>query len=189
MNSPTLLIPSTRIPYTGQEQSILNARTARINHFSQVPWRYFSTHTFSRPVGPQEEYPLQLWNDYIDEIGDHHRDTIGYLWSMERRDPHGEYGLIRPHFHALWVSPRPLDARMMEDSWKHVAGSGGNPVLIEPFEETDAGLEYVLKVADHPDCSWDFSPNLSFFAPGPVDVSTAQARRRLRRHQSRLLKA
>ncbi|MGO9114555.1 MAG: hypothetical protein ACLP9L_35510 [Thermoguttaceae bacterium] len=136
----------------------------------------------------QDEYPIRVWKDYIDEIGDHHRDTIGYLWSMERRDPHGEYGLIRPHFHALWVSPHPLDTRMMEDSWKHVAGSGGNPVLIESFDETESGLEYVLKVADHPDCSWDFSPNLSFFAPGQVDVSTAQARRRLRRHQSRLVK-
>jgi hypothetical protein len=188
MNSSTLLIPSTGIPYTLQEQSILNARTARISHFSQVPWQYLSTHTFTRPVGQQDEYPLRLWKDYIDEIGDYHRDTIGYLWSMERRDPHDEYGLIRPHFHALWVSPHPLDTRMMEDSWKHVAGNGGNPVLIAPFDETEAGLEYVLKVADHPDCSWDFSSNLSFFMPCPPDVSTAQARRRLRRHQSRLLK-
>lgn len=189
MNTPTPLISSTGLPYTHQEQAILNARTSRIAHFSQIPWKYFAAYTISRPIGQRDDYPLQLWGDYIDQIGAHHRDTIGHLWSMERRRQHGDYSAIRPHFHALWVSPSSLDTRMMEAAWKAVAGNGGNPVHIEPFNRTDSGLQYVLKMAGHPDCHWDFSPNLSFFMPGPVDVSSAQARRRLHRHLSRLQEA
>ena len=74
---------------------------------------------------------------------------------------------------------------MLATEWIALAGSGGNPIAIEPYNSSGAALAYVLKLADRDDCHWDFSNNLSLFLPESVDLSNAQCRRRHRRHLAR----
>jgi hypothetical protein len=85
------------------------------------------------------------------------------------------------HFHALWFSNRPLDIRMFASEWIALAGSGGNPISIEPYNSSGDALAYVLKLADRDDSS----NNLSLFLPESADFSNAQNRRRYRRHLAR----
>ena len=73
----------------------------------------------------------------------------------------------------------------MATEWKALAGTGGQPIDIEPYNSSGDGLAYVLKLADRADCHWDFSNNLSLFFRESVDLSTSQGRRRYNRHLAR----
>jgi hypothetical protein len=73
----------------------------------------------------------------------------------------------------------------MATQWKALAGTGGRPIDIEPYNPSGDGLAYVLKLADRDDCHWEFSNNLSLFFRESVDLSTAQGRRRYNRHVAR----
>jgi len=74
---------------------------------------------------------------------------------------------------------------MMATGWKALAGTGGKPIEIEPYNSSGDGLAYVLKLADRDDCHWEFSNNLSLFSPQRDDLSNAQSRRRYNRHLAR----
>ena len=177
------LILNTQIPYTTQEQLLLNARSARLEYFSRIPWQYFTTHFITRPSA--DAHRRDIWHEYINRVCTLHRDTLAYLWSEESRNAHGDLYQIPVHFHALWFSHRPLDTRMMATQWKALAGTGGKPIAIEHYDPSGGALAYVLKLADRSDCHWEFSNNLSLFSSESVDVSNAQARRRYRRHLAR----
>jgi hypothetical protein len=78
-----------------------------------------------------------------------------------------------------------LPARVRRASaHSQLAGVGGKPIEIEPYNSSGDALAYVLKLADRDDCHWDFSNNLSLFLP-ESDLSNAQCRRRYRRHLAR----
>jgi hypothetical protein len=74
---------------------------------------------------------------------------------------------------------------MMATEWTELAGTGGKPIEIEPYNSSEDALAYVLKLADRSNCHWEFSNNLSLFFPESVDLSTAQGRRRYNRHLAR----
>jgi hypothetical protein len=177
------LIPNTQIPHTNQEQLLLNSRSSRVEYFS-LPWQLFSTH-FITNQNTSSERRRSLWPEYLDRVRALHRDTIVYLWSEESRTAHDDLYRVPVHFHALWLSNRPLDTRMLSTEWKSLAGVGGKPIEIEPYNSSGDALAYVLKLADREDCRWDFSNNLSLFLPETVDLSNAQCRRRYRRHLAR----
>jgi hypothetical protein len=40
-----------------------------------------------------------------------------------------------------------------------LAGNGGKPIDIEPYDPSGEALAYVLKLADRSDCHWDCSNN------------------------------
>ena len=177
------LIPDTQLPYTSQEQLLLNARSTRLEYFSRIQWQYFTTHFITRPSTTSQRGGI--WQDYLTRVRAVHRDTLAYLWSEESRTAHGDLYQIPVHFHALWFSHRQLDTRMMATEWKALAGNGGKPFKLEPYNSGEAGLAYVLKLADRSDCHWEFSNNLSLFFPESIDLSNAQSRRRHRRHLAR----
>ncbi len=177
-----ILVPDTELPYTNEEQLLLNARSARLEYFSRIQWQYFTTHFITRPSTTSQR--RGIWQDYLTRVRALHRDTLAYLWSEESRTAHRDLYQVPVHFHALWFSHRPVDTRMMATEWKALAGFGGKPIAIEPYNPSGDALAYVLKLADRSDCHWDFSNNLSLFLPEP-DLSTAQSRRRYRRHLDR----
>jgi hypothetical protein len=177
-------IPYTQISYTNQEQSLLNTRASRLEYFTTIPWQLFSTHFITNPNASSERR-RSLWPEYLDRVRTLHRDTLAYLWSEERRSAYGDLYQVPIHFHALWFSHRQLDTSMLATEWIALAGSGGNPIAIEPYNSSGDALAYVLKLADRDDCHWDFSNNLSLFLPESVDFSNAQCRRRYRRHLAR----
>jgi hypothetical protein len=74
---------------------------------------------------------------------------------------------------------------MMASEWRALAGTGGKPIEIEPYNSSGNALAYVLKLAERDDCHWDFSNNLSLFFPQRDDLSTSQSRRRYNRHLAR----
>ena len=177
------LIADTQISYTNQEQLLLNSRVSRLEYFT-IPWQLFSTHFITNPNASSERR-RSLWHDYLNRVRTLHRNTLAYLWSEERRTAHGDLYEVPIHFHALWCSNRPLDIRMLATEWKSLAGVGGKPVEIQPYNSSGDALAYVLKLADRDDCHWDFSNNLSLFLPESVELSNAQNRRRFRRHLAR----
>jgi hypothetical protein len=177
------LIPNTTLTYTSQEQLLLDARSARLEYFTRIPWQYFTTHFITRPSS--DAHRRGIWYEYLNRVRDLHRDTLAYLWSEESRTPHGDLYQVPVHFHALWSSNRQLDTHMMATEWKALAGTGGKPIDIEPYNSSGAGLAYVLKLADRDNCHWEFSNNLSLFFPESVDLSTSQNRRRYNRHLAR----
>ncbi len=81
------------------------------------------------------------------------------------------------HVESVW--------HMLATEWSALAGTGGKPIAIGPYDSSGDGLAYVLKLAERSDCPWDFSDNLSLFFPESVDLSNAQGRRRYRRHLAR----
>jgi hypothetical protein len=89
---------------------------------------------------------------YLDRVRTLHRDTLAYLWSEESRTAQGDLHRIPIHFHALWFSNRPPDTRMLATQGIALAGSGGNPIVIEPYNSSGDPLAYVLKLADRDDC-------------------------------------
>ena len=178
------LIPYTQISYTNQEQLLLNSRASRLEYFTTIPWQLFSTHFITTPNASSERRRF-LWHDYLNRVRALHRDTLAYLWSEERRIAHDDLYRVPVHFHALWLSNRPLDTRMFASEWIALAGNGGNPIAIEPYNSSGDALAYVLKLADRDDCHWDFSNNLSLFFPESADFPNAQNRRRYRRHLAR----
>jgi hypothetical protein len=177
------LIHNTTLPYTNQEQLLLDSKYARTTYFTRIPWQYFTTHFITRPSS--DAHRRGIWHEYLTRVRTSHRDTLAYLWSEESRTAHGDLYQLPVHFHALWFSNRQLDTRMMATEWKALAGTGGKPVDIEPYDSSGNGLAYVLKLADRDDCHWEFSNNLSLFFPESVDLSTAQSRRRYKRHMAR----
>jgi len=177
------LIPDTELPYTSQEQLLLDARSARTTYFTKIHWQHFTTHFITQPSA--DAHRRGIWHEYLNRVRALHRDTLAYLWSEESRIAHGDLYQIPVHFHALWFSHRQLDARMLATEWKALAGDGGKPIEIEPYNPSGGGLAYVLKLADRSDCHWDFSDNLSLFLPESIDLSTSQSRRRYRRHLAR----
>jgi hypothetical protein len=177
------LIPHTHLPYTNQEQLLLDAKSTRTEYFTRVAWQYFTTHFITRPSS--DAHRRELWREYVSQVRTLHRDTLAYLWSEESRTAHGDCYQVPVHFHALWLSHRQLDTLMMATEWKALAGNGGRPFEIEPYNSSGDGLAYVLKLADCSDCHWEFSNNLSLFFPESVDLSNAQCRRRYRRHLAR----
>jgi hypothetical protein len=177
------LSPYTQLPYNRQEQLLLDAGSGRTAYFTKIPWQYFTTHFITRPSA--NNHRRELWHEYIDRVRMLHRDTLAYLWSEESRTAHGDLYQLPVHFHALWFSNRQLDTHMMATEWSALAGTGGKPIDIQPYSSAGDGLAYVLKLADRDDCHWDFSNNLSLFFPESVDLSTAQGRRRYRRHLAR----
>jgi hypothetical protein len=177
------IIPSTQLSYTSEEQSLLDARSARTTYFTNIPWQYFTTHFITRPSTNSKR--RGIWREYIDRVRELHRDTLAYLWSEESRTAHGDLYQVPIHYHALWFSHRQLDTRMLPTEWKAVAGNGGKPFAIEPYDPSGGGLAYVLKLADRSDCHWEFSNNLSLFLPETSDLSTSRSRRRYRRHLAR----
>jgi len=181
MNS---LIPHTQISHTNQEQSLLNTRASRLEYFATIPWQLFSTHFITNPNASSERR-RSLWPEYLDRVRTLHRDTLAYLWSEERRTAHGDLYQVPIHFHALWFSHRQLDTRMLSTERIALAGSGGNPIAIEPYNSSGDALADVLKLADRDDCHWDFSNNLSLLLPESADLTNAQNRRRYRRHLAR----
>jgi hypothetical protein len=162
---------------------ILNARSTRITYFTKIPWQYFSTHFITRPSFDAQR--RSIWSEYLDRVHDLHRDTLAYLWSEGSRSAHADSYQVPVHFHALWFSNRQLDTDMMVTEWKALAGTGGKPINIQPYNSSGDGLAYVLKLADRDDCHWEFSDNLSLFFPESVDLSNAQGRRRYNRHLAR----
>jgi hypothetical protein len=178
------LIPYTQISYTNQEQSLLNTRASRLEYFTTIPWQLFSTHFITTPNASSERR-RSLWPEYLNRVRALHRDSLAYLWSDERRTAHGDLYQVPIHFHALWFSNRPLDTRMLTTEWQSLAGVGGKPIEIEPYNSSGDALAYVLKLADRDDCHREFSNNLSLFLPENGDFSNAQNRRRHRRHLAR----
>jgi hypothetical protein len=177
------LINNTQLMYTNQEQLLLNARSARPEYFTRIQWQYFTTHFITRPS--TNAHRRSIWHEYLDRIRALHRDTLAYLWAEESRSAHGDQYRIPVHFHALWSSHRQLDTSMMATQWQALAGNGGRPFDIKPYNPSGEALAYILKLADRSDCHWDFSNNLSLFLPEPVDLSTCQGRRRYKRHLAR----
>jgi hypothetical protein len=177
------LIPNTQIPYTNQEQLLLNARSARPECFSRVQWQYFTAHFITRPS--TNAHHRSIWHEYLNRVRELHRDTLVYLWAEESRSAHGDLYQIPVHFHALCFSHRKLNTHLMATEWKALAGYGGRPIDIEPYDPSGDALAYVLKLADRDDCHWEFSNNLSLFFPERIDLSTSQSRRRYRRHLAR----
>jgi hypothetical protein len=177
------LIPQTQLPYTNQEQLLLNARSSRNEYFAKIPWQYFTTHFVTRPCS--DTHHRGIWHEYLNRVRVFHRDTLAYLWSEESRTARGDLYQVPVHFHALWFSHHPLDTHMLAKEWSALAGIGGRPIAIEPYNPSGEALAYVLKLADRSHCHWDFSNNLFLFLPEAVDLSTAQGRRRYRRHLAR----
>ena len=65
------------------------------------------------------------------------------------------------------------------------AGTSGRPIDIRRCDGSPTVISYLLKLAEHPDCHWEFSPSLQLFMPGLADMSTSQGRRRYRRFLAR----
>lgn len=177
------LIPNTQLPHNSQEQLLLNAKWSRQEYLARVPWQYFTTHFVTR--ASSDAHRRGIWYEYLSRVHALHRDTLAYLWSEESRAAHCDVYHVPVHFHALWSSCRRLDTFMMAMEWKALAGHGGRPIDVKPYDTSGSALAYVLKLADRDDCHWDFSHNLSLFFPESVDLSNAQARRRYRRHLAR----
>jgi hypothetical protein len=177
------LIPNTTLPYTSQEQLLLDSKYARTTYFTRIPWQYFTTHFITRPNADSQR--RGIWYEYLNRVRDLHRDTLAYLWSEESRAAHGDLYQVPVHFHALWFSHCQLDTHMLATEWSTLAGTGGKPIDIELYNPSGGGLAYVLKLADRSDCHWEFSNNLSLFLRDSVDLSTSQGRRRHRRHLAR----
>src|ERR1700694_1956208 len=144
------LIPYTQISYTNQEQLLLNTRASRLEYFTTFPCQLFSTHFITNPNASSERR-RSLWHEYLNRVRALHRDTLAYLWAEERRAAHGDLYQVPIHFHALWRSNRPLDIRMLATEWKSLAGVGGKPIAIEPYNSSGDALAYVLKLADRDD--------------------------------------
>jgi hypothetical protein len=60
------LIPHTEIPYTGQEQLLLNARSTRTTYFTKIPWQYFTTHFITRPSS--DDHRRGIWYEYLKRV-------------------------------------------------------------------------------------------------------------------------
>ncbi len=71
------LIPHTQLPYSSQEQLLLDARSARTAYFTRIPWQYFSTHFITRPSS--DAHHRGIWYEYLNRVRELHRDTLAYL--------------------------------------------------------------------------------------------------------------
>lgn len=180
---PGLTIPGTDISYTPGELLRLESKAELVRFFQDVRWDLFTTHTFTRPVGRMNQYAL--WQEYLDCIKAAHRDTIGLLWSVEEIRSYNAVHRLAPNYHCLWVSNKPIDEGLISGEWMRRAGTSGRPIDIQRCDGSPGVISYLLKLADHPDCHWEFSPSLQLFMRDPVDLSTSQGRRRNRRFLAR----
>ena len=180
---PHITIPGTDILYTAAERRVLTLRKERVEYFQSVPWDLFTTHTVTRKVGVNTQY--SLWAEYLDRVRSTHRDTIGMLWAQEEVRSDNPLHRLAPHWHCLWVSPKPLDQQFLRSQWMDLAGTSGKPIDIEGCDGNSRVIGYLLKLADHPDSHWECTPNLELLMPGGPDLSSSQARRRYARFLKR----
>jgi hypothetical protein len=178
-----LHIPGTAIPYTIQEQLVVDARASRIEMFQAVPWQLFTTHDFTRSISHNRVDAE--WTDYLEAVRAVHRDTIGLLWSKEQVFAQNAAHRVAPHFHCLWVSNKSLDPGLLRSEWIKRAGTSGRPIDIRSCDGGPQVISYLLKLSENPNCDWQLTASVEFFMGVTVELSNSQARRRCARFMER----
>ena len=131
-------------------------------------WDWFCTFSYTRPLLNGDEERRSIWNTFLRELMDSHRDTLGYVWVEEQSNPTDSLARIDVHYHALLVSNRAPDCSNMERLWRDRAGNGRRrghaSVVIEPYDPSLGGVGYAFKLLNRNEVTWDLG-NLEFFFP------------------------
>lgn len=135
-----------------------------IDWLTPVKWQAIATLTFPRTVG--EEAASRTFSGFVNEIERDQRGRICTVSAMERRSRDGEP--VPLHIHAAIASLKPITTQLVSDAWNHAVGRPSSLrsdlALVERYDPSRGGLDYVLKQTSDPNCHWDVR-NVEYFNP------------------------
>jgi hypothetical protein len=130
-----------------------------------IPWQLFGTFKFPYPI--QQDSARGTMLQMTQSVAHTMQCRLGYVYAMERRDRTG-VAIVPLHFHAAFVAPKPLSADLIADTWNNAVGrphaGNGDLALVEPYDPSRRGIEYILKQMTDPDCQWT-THDVEFFSP------------------------
>ena len=142
----------------------MSASGALIDWLKPIKWQAIATLTFPRTVG--EEIASRTFKGFVNEIEKGQRGRICTVSAMERQGRDGKP--VPLHIHASIASLKPITTQVVSDAWNHAVGRPSSLrsdlALVERYDPSRGGLDYVLKQTSDPDCHWDVR-NLEFFNP------------------------
>ena len=170
------------LPYAADLQMV----KAYANWLRMIPWKVFGTFTFAWRVSDQQAE--ETFNEFINRLEHCLKGNVGYVRGDEKRLSGCGKPATGRHFHAVLTSSPPLSSTLVEELWMSMAGSqrGGAGALVETYDPTMNGIEYVLKFLNKADGNWAFR-NLALFHPEAhnLQTMTPRQRRRVRRQDAR----
>ena len=144
---------------------------------AKLPLRAFATLTL-----PYHASPMMLddrFSRWVRSVQAHNRLTLGWIRAYE---PEPER-----HIHAVLLAAAPLDCFHAAMIWREqIARRYTTAAIVEPYENGNGGLAYVLKSLDKDFEDVRFSANLSGFVQGGAARffgSNSAERRQFRRIQ------
>lgn len=137
---------------------------ALIDWLKPIQWQAIATLTFPRTVG--EEAASRTFKWFVNEIERGQRGRVCTVSAMERRARDGDP--VPLHIHASLASLRPLTTQIVSDAWNHAVGRPSSLrsdlALVEKYDPSRRGIDYVLKQISDPNCHWDVH-NVEYFHP------------------------
>jgi hypothetical protein len=137
---------------------------ALIDWLKPIQWQAIAALTFPRTVG--EEAASRTFSGFVNEIERDQRGRICTASAMERRSRDGEP--VPLHIHAAIASLKPITTQLVSDAWNHAAGRPSSLrsdlALVERYDPSRGGLDYLLKQTSDPNCHWDIH-NVEYFNP------------------------
>ena len=121
-----------------------------------VPWQLFATLEFPYLRTRYETARLKF-ADMVNTVERCLRTRLGYLYAMETRSKSG--AVVPLHFHAAFTAIRPIPDWLVAGVWNQAVGRsnsvGGDLALVEPYDPSMGGIEYIVKQVGDPNCEWD----------------------------------
>jgi len=167
-------------------------QTVAAEWLAPIRWQLFATLSFaSSHIRP--EAAITKFNEMIETVQRVQSTRLGYIYAMERRS---RSGVIVPlHIHTALVALKPIDCQLVRDAWgvprrpaadsqaeveepQLQTATGTNKALVEAYDPNRAGVEYLFKQIQDPDCECD-SHNLEYFNGSPLSdrMQSREARR------------
>ena len=133
-----------------------NVPLATVQWLQSVPWQLFATLEF--PYLRTRYEPARLkFAEMVNTVERSLRTRLGYLYAMETRSKSG--AVVPLHFHAAFTAIRPIPDWLVAGVWNQAVGRsnsvGGDLALVEPYDPSMGGIEYIVKQVGDPNCEWD----------------------------------
>jgi hypothetical protein len=143
-----------------------------------ISWQLFATLSFASPH-IRYETAVAKFHEMTNTVERAMRTRLGYLYTLERRSRSG--AVVPLHFHAAFVSTRPIEYQLVAGAWAGDSLSTHSIqelARLEPYDHDRAGVEYIVKQINDPDCESDFK-HLRLFNGSPLSdhMQSREARR------------
>jgi hypothetical protein len=152
-----------------------------------IPWKLYGTFTFAWPVSDAQAD--KVFHAFINRMERHIGSDIAWVRGDEKRWSGCGMPSIPRHYHAVFWSAAPLSGWLFESEWMSMAGERGDGqgAKVDPYDPNRNAVSYVLKKINSLEGDWHFG-RLDLALPASThEPLTSRQRRRLRRHNDRVV--